>query len=222
MRSSNTAPQRAMLDAIRDGDLDRVRDLVAGDASSASATLDNGVSAVLLSAYHRRLDIARTLIEAGAPVGLYEACAMGMLSDVRDALDRDAEGANSFSPDGHTPLGLACFFGHLEIAELLLSRGASPNTESRNFQRVAPIHAAAAAGSYPILKLLLDAGANPRKEQDSGFTALHAVAAQGDIQSVRLLVERGANVSARTQDGRMPVALAAEQGHHDVVQFLKR
>lgn len=220
MRNRPTENQRALLDAIRESNADAVREILARDSSAAAAELDNGVSAVLLATYHRRPDIAEQLMAAGAKPGLYEAAALGRLLEVRDALRSDPESANSHAPDGHTPLGLACFFGHLEVAELLLSHGANPNRESRNFQRVAPLHSAAAADSLAIVKLLLDAGANPRKEQDTGFTALHSAAAHGNLEMVRLLLERGAKADARTVEGRTPVSYAAERGHHAVVDYL--
>lgn len=221
MRNNLSAGQRELLDAIREGNAEEVTRITAETPDAVHAALDNGVSAVLLAAYHRRPDIAEILIAAGAPVGLFEAAATGRLAEVEHALDQNPGDENSYGADGHTPLGLACFFGHSDIAATLLARGANPNRESRNFQRVAPIHSAAAAGSVPIVRILLDAGANPRKEQETGFTALHTAAANGDVEMVELLLERGASANARTLEGRTPATYASEHGHHQVLQLLR-
>lgn len=221
MRNNLTQPQRELLDAIREGDAERVSRIAAEAPDAVDATLDNGVSAVLLAVYHRRNDIAETLISAGAAVGLFEAAATGRLSDVERELDASPGAEQSYGADGHTPLGLACFFGHVPVVALLLERGANPNRESRNFQRVAPIHSAAASGSVEIVRMLLDAGANPRKEQETGFTALHTAAANGDVEIVELLLDRGASANARTLEGRTPATYASERGHHQVLQLLR-
>lgn len=222
MQPRTSPAQREVLDAIREGDAERVRQALRSDPGAASAALDNGVSAVLLAVYHRRPDIAEMLAEAGAEIGLFEAAALGRRDVVEREIERDPHAVSSFGADGHTPLGLACFFGHDEVVELLLARGANPNTESRNFQRVAPIHSAAASGSTPIVRRLLDAGANPRKEQETGFTALHTAAAAGDLEMAALLLERGASTQAKTQDGRSPATYASEHGHFEMLELLRR
>lgn len=216
-----TPAQRAVLDAIREADRTKISHAIDEDAAAVHARLDNGVSAVLLAAYHRQPDVAELLLSRGARPGIHEAAALGRLLDVRDILRNDPDAVNEYGSDGHTPLGLASFFGHIEIAELLLAAGANPNRESRNFQRVAPIHSAVAAGSFPIVKMLLDAGANPRKEQETGFTALHSAAAQGHLEMVKLLVDRGASPHARTVEGRTALAYAVENGHHAIVDYLR-
>ena len=58
--------------------------------------------------------------ERGALLNIFEACAAGRRERVETLLDRAPVLARGYSPDGYPPLGLAVFFGHEEIAALLL------------------------------------------------------------------------------------------------------
>ena len=60
-------------------------------------------------------------LAAGRELTVFEASALGRADRVRELLDGDAGLANSFGDDGFHPLGLACFFGHVDAARLLWS-----------------------------------------------------------------------------------------------------
>ena len=84
-------------------------------------------------------------------------------------------------------LGLACFFGHTEIAQRLLDKGADPNLASGNTLRVAPLHSAIAANSPAIVELLLSRGARTDIEDASGYTPVTSAAAHGNPAIIKLL-----------------------------------
>jgi ankyrin repeat protein len=95
-------------------------------------------------------------------------------------------------------LGLACFFGHVDAARLLLERGADVNALSTNENvQTAAIHAAAAAAGdettrYGLVKLALEHGADPNLPQGGGFRAIDAARQNGDARVEQLLLEHGA------------------------------
>jgi uncharacterized protein len=131
---------------------------------------------------------------------VFEAAALGRTDRLHDLLDEDASSANAFGADGFHPLGLACFFGNVEAARLLLERGADVNALSRNDRiQTAAIHAAAAsqakdeATRYELVKLALDHGADPNLPQGGGFRAIDAARQNGDKRIEQLLLERGAS-----------------------------
>jgi ankyrin repeat protein len=154
----------------------------------------------LLEALYRGDDDRVSELLAQDPeLNVFEAAAFGRLDRLRKLLDDDPAAANAFGDDGFQPLGLACFFGHVEAARLLLERGADPNLLARNEHlQVAPLHSASAsenkdeATRYELCELLLDCGADPNLEQGGGFTALDSARQNGDEPLERLLLDHGA------------------------------
>src|SRR5256714_15170688 len=138
-------------------------------------------------------------LATGRELDVFEAAALGRTDRVRELLDDDATRANAFGDDGFHPLGLACFFGHVDTARLLLERGADVNMLSRNEHiQTAAIHAGAAsegkdaATRYELVKLALDHGADPNLPQGGGFRAIDAARQNGDERVERLLLDHGA------------------------------
>src|SRR5881396_360160 len=138
----------------------------------------------LLSALYRG-DRARVdeLLAEDPDLNVFEAAALGRTVRLHELLDEDASRANAFGDDGFHPLGLACFFGHVDAARLLVERGADVNALSRNEHvQTAAIHAAAASGEegtdestrYELVKLVLEQGADPNLPQGGGFRAIDA------------------------------------------------
>jgi uncharacterized protein len=157
------------------------------------------MSDVLEAIYRGDRDEAERLA-AARELDVFEAAALGRTERLRQLLDDDPSRANAFGDDGFHPLGLACFFGHLHAARLLLERGSDVNMLSRNEHiQTAAIHAAAASEGkgdertrYELVKLALDHGADPNLPQGGGFRAIDAARQNGDKLVEQLLLERGA------------------------------
>lgn len=199
------------LDAVKAGDAAAVSRLVDEDPALLS-TQENGISAVMLALYHGRRDVARLLIDRGAPLSFHDLCAAGDVDRVQAMLGDDRPLLDRRSADGFPPLGLAVFFGNREVAKFLIAEGADVNAAAENAQRVAPVHAAAAVCDHEILTILLDQGADPDARQQNGYTPLHTAAARGDIDMARLLLARGADASARGTDGLSVADVAHKYG----------
>jgi uncharacterized protein len=157
------------------------------------------MSELLDALYRGQTDRVEELLARDPALDVFEAAAFGRTDRLRELLDDDNERANAFGDDGFHPLGLACFFGHVDAARLLLDRGADANALSRNEHvQTAAIHAAAAAEGkdestrYELVKLALEHGADPNLPQGGGFRAIDAARQNGDARVEQLLVEHGA------------------------------
>jgi len=214
------------LEAVKAGDLAKVKALMARDRALVNATDEAGLPAVLIAAYHGRKAVADTLISQGAELDVFGAAATGQTRRLKALLADDAQRqARRFSADGFTPLHLAAFFGHQEAVDLLLAHGADPRAVSKNSMRAFPINSAAASGNQKavvgICTVLLARGAEVTSRMEGGNTPLHEAAQRGNLELAKLLLSRGAEVNATLSDGRTPLALASAGGHQALVELLQ-
>ena len=200
-----------LMDAIRNGNAEEVRSLLAADPSLAQSRTAEGATAVLWAVYTRHPELAPLLLGTREP-DLFEACALGRTDRIAGLLDADPALVNSHAPDGFTALGLACFFRHVEAAKLLLDRGAVPSQPSSNALHLAPLHSAVASDSFELVNLLLDRGAEPNPKEASGSTPLHSAAGHGNRTIIDRLLQAGADPNAQTNDGKTPADIAKKYG----------
>jgi uncharacterized protein len=208
--------------AIKQGDVVTVARLL--DESTVllqAVDSSSGLSPTMTAAYHQQPQVIDLLVERGVTLNLFEACAAGNTERVRTLLGIDTGQVNAFALDGFHPLGLASYFGHHEVVELLLAAGAEVNTPSRNTLHVQPINSAAAGGHIEIARRLLEQGAEPNARQSEDFTPLHSAAQNGQLEMVRLLLQHGADPGAQA-NGKTPLDLAREQGHTEIVSLLSQ
>lgn len=207
-------------EAIKQGDVAKIGALLDADPSLA-AQAENDVTPILLAIYHGKQGVARLLIERGAPVSFGEAVALGDAERVRQMLAADPSLLHSRTPDGYPAAGLAIFFGHGALARWLIEQGADVNAYAENPNRVAPVHAAAAARDHETMRLLLARGADVNARQVMDYTALHGAASRGDIEMARLLLDHGAERDARGSDGMTAADVARKYGHAEFAAWIE-
>src|ERR1017187_2381553 len=153
--------EQQLFEAIRAGDASRVDELLEADPGLAGARAPDGASAVLMAIYCGHSEMVRLFEGRGVVLNLFEACAAGRSERVASLVGGDPALVGGYSDDGYPALGLAVFFGHDDIAWMLIERGADVNAASHNSQRVTPLHAAAARHSTKLVGDLLARGADP-------------------------------------------------------------
>ena len=136
---------------------------------------------------------AEELLPPDAELNVFEAAAFGRLDRLAEILDGDPAQANASSPDGFTPLHLACFSGGAGATALLVERGAELETISTaKVAQVRPLGTAAFSGDVESARVLLDAGADPNGAAEGGGTPLETAQANRNEELVELLRSRGA------------------------------
>jgi len=177
--------------AIRDGNLELVSQLVQEDQSLVSAQDENQTRDLPLhtAAISGEVGIAELLIKAGAAV------------DGGDV-------------DDSTPLDVAAMRGQMAMVELLIADGADVNHHDNN--GAYSLSFAAFGGNAEIVEVLLKAGANLAFENPNGVTLLHAAASRDLVDLYARLIKSGADVNAATTDGDTPLHWTAQRGQTDM------
>jgi len=205
--------------AIKRGDKDEVERLLMLDPILIHAK-ENGVSPILVAAYQNEPGIASFLADKTVAINIFEASATGKINNIIRLLARDPQLVNAHAEDGFQPLGLACFFGHLDSAEYLVKAGASINALSLNDLKVAPIQSATAGGHPKIVKMLLEHHADPNIREQNGYTPLHAAAQNGSEEMIRVLLFGGADLTITGHDGKTALDFAMDGGHERATLLL--
>eukprot|EP00752_Nemacystus_decipiens_P005785 g5234.t1 len=201
------------------------------------------------AAMNGRVDTARVLLEAGAPVAhrcnggrespLFAAAKNGHAEMVELLLGELGPGAvDAPSSAGETPLSVACAKGHADVVDQLLRGGAEvTGRDASSQQSVLDIAASVScpASCTRILKALLEAGGENRHGCAGGGTedggpstslraACRAVGLAG-LSAVKAVLEGGADANAVPPAGEgrrqlRPLHVAAVHGNVEAVSAL--
>lgn len=216
---------KSFFQAVTEGDRDRVAALLDADPELIEARDEEGRTGLLLAIYHGHHELVNLLSARRSEVDIFEASASGDAPRILELLRDEPRRVGYTSTDGFSPLGLASFFGHPDIVDLLVQCGADPNCPSQNAMKVTPLHSAAAhrdgTTALEICRRLLLAGADPNSGQAGGWKPLHQAAAQGNAPLVRLLLREGADPARTSDDGRTPLDMGREKGAAEVVALLE-
>lgn len=208
------------LDAIRKGDLERLRRELQSEPTIAGACDEQGVSLLLQALYSRQPEMVELFLAQREALDVFEAAALGHVEALSEQINRDPALIGAFSGDGFTPLHLAAFFGNEKTTRLLLERGALVGELAKNPMVVPPLNSAVAGGNAEVVKLILHTGANVESRQAGGFTSLMSAAAAGRRELVELLLSFGADRESRSDAGKSAADLARERGFSDLANEL--
>jgi ankyrin repeat protein len=214
--------EEIFIEAIKEGNLAQVEQLLDQRPDLLQHKLPGELSPALLAMYYSEPEVAQFLVQRGAPLDIFAASGCGALGQVQALVEAEPGLVEAVAADGFQPLGLAAFFGQVEVVRFLLEHEAAVDSPSHNPMRVMPLHSAAANRHLDICRLLLEHGAPVNAAQADDFTPLHEAAQNGQLELVRLLLDYGAEVNARKSDGQTPLALAVQYGHPEVAELLKR
>ncbi|KAJ7274632.1 ankyrin repeat-containing domain protein [Mycena rebaudengoi] len=231
----------ALQAACGKGRIDFVRRLLdLGADVDLGSPLGSGANPLQVASCYGHIEIVRLLLEhnANPNVGMALYAAAESEDDLTDIvrllLEKGAD-PNRRSPDGDSPLRIACLRHHREIVRLLIEHGVDPNSWGKGSalscatwdetvvsmllengaKIVAEDRVLTSASEYTvgIVRLLLDHGAAVHSEDAMG--ALRSASSSGNIEIVKLLVQRGLGGDLG------PALRAAASGHHlEIIQFL--
>lgn len=145
--------------------------------------------------------------------------AFGKVDALRAALEQEPARASELDENGETPLFAAAARGHVEIIELLLQHGASPNARCEGGGT--PLLMAAAFGNTAAVQRLVAGGADVDDCDDQGVTATHFAINREHAEVVRLLLDLGAQPDLKDAAGRTALDVAHELQRGELVKLLE-
>jgi RNA polymerase sigma factor (sigma-70 family) len=152
------------------GDTDRVRAILHREPELPDSFSKEGFTALALAAHFGHGDTVRFLLDRGADANVV-----------------------SRNPVGVTPLIAALFGRRVEVARILIERGAD-------------VAARRGGAGWPR----------------AGWTPLHYAAAYGFVDIASLLIKHGASVDATDDSGASPRDVAREAGQEEIARLLTR
>ncbi|XP_067324609.1 kinase D-interacting substrate of 220 kDa isoform X5 [Anolis sagrei] len=191
---------------------------------------ESGQTPLMIAAEQGNLEIVQELIKKGANCNLEDsdnwtalisAAKEGHFAIVSELLNCNVNMEHR-DMGGWTALMWACYKGRTEVAEVLLERGANPNTTGLQYS-VYPIIWAAGRGHSRIVQQLLQYGAKVNCSDKYGTTPLIWAARKGHLECVKFLLHMGADVDQEGANSMTALIVAVKGGFTDSVkEILKR
>ncbi len=117
---------------------------------------------------------------------------------------------------GETPLMLAAINNQLDLAKVLIARGADVNREGWT-----PLHYAAAKGHREMMRLLLENDAYLDSESANGTTPLMMAAFSNSPLAVKLLLEEGADPTLVNHANASALDIALSKENQQSVFYIR-
>ncbi|PSL19443.1 ankyrin repeat domain-containing protein [Shimia abyssi] len=120
----------------------------------------------------------------------------GVVAELNKGVPLEIRSTSMTSAPGVTPLFVAAKFGHVDLVQELLARGADPTIfffqDDGAYTVGTALHHAAGYGHIEVVKLLIKAGADPANYEQYIATPLHQALRGGHKEVAELLIEAGA------------------------------
>lgn len=149
-------------------------------------------------------------------MSLFDAIEDGDLRTVRKLIRAGTAIEQIDEATGTAPLALAAECGNLDVVQILLRAGASPDWGGAT----TPLEAATLEGHIEVVRALIKAYADVNRPVADGFTPLITAASTGNLDMVRMLLKAGAIPGVNDDEGETALTLAKKKGHADVVAEL--
>ena len=215
-----------LIDAVRAGDVEKVRSLLAQQADPNTPDHD-GTTALHWAAHRDDVESAESLLAAGARVGVANrygattvlvAATNGSAAMLTLLLDAGAD-PNVGLPEGETPLMRTARAGRVDAVQVLLAHGADVDARE-GWRGQTALMWATVEGNTAAAQALIDAGADVHARSDGGFTPVLFAVRHNQQDALRALVAAGADVNDTLPSGMSALAVATLNAHYDLGVWL--
>ncbi|HEY0323557.1 MAG TPA: ankyrin repeat domain-containing protein [Pyrinomonadaceae bacterium] len=182
-----------LIKAAQDGDLERIKLLVAQGADVNALSRDEWTP-LMIASLGGDVEMVKTLFGNGAAL-------------------HDAGGK------GWTALMIATIEGQTDVVRALLEHGAE--VSAKNNAGWTALRFAVSMDETEILRVLLDAGADVNVADKEGKTALMQAAGENIRESLKVLLDAGADPHLKDHKEQTALMIARQCGHTEIIKLLK-
>lgn len=150
----------------------------------------------------------------------FNAIRSGNLEGIQKVLTSVPELLNAIDERGSTPLLLATYYGHMEVAKYLLDSGAE--VDAKDSSGNTALMGVCFKGYENIAALLVNAGANVNHVNSMGATSLIYAASFNKIGIAKILLDNGANINTKDARGNTALENAQMQEAKEMVELLQQ
>ncbi|XP_046365594.2 ankyrin repeat domain-containing protein 17-like [Haliotis rufescens] len=214
--------------ACRWGHLGMTRYLLSEYSVDINSRGKCGSAPLMIAAYHGHREVFRFLVSKGANVSqvddggtnvLHWACRGGHAGMVKYVLTRYSVDVNSRAKRGRTPLMNAAYYGHRDVFEFLVSKGANVSQVDHYGENI--LHWACRGGHVGMVKYVLTRySVDVNSRAKIGRTPLMKAVYYGHRDVFEFLVSKGANVSQVDDDGDNILHYASFGRHVKMVKHI--
>jgi len=197
--------------AVERGEIERVRQLLAGGADVDAAS-PYGATPLVTAILAEQRPVVELLLAKGADTNRTSRISQ----DLFEGGSGDTEGSRKIDV---TPLLVAVFKKDMELARVLLAAGANVNFAGGD--GFTPLLVAAARGQEAIAQLLLDHGAAVDTANDQGETPLLLALQEENVPLTEVLLRKGAAVNVADKRGMTPLRVAIELPNTQLAELLR-
>lgn len=215
-----------MNDAVLQGNLKKVRTILAQKPELLSRQHNYGSDPLHLAALMGRKEIVELLLAKGANVNakrqygarsLLHATAEIKNIEPLTPIGKQVD-VNTINYSDWPAVHSAAHCGHKDVVELLLASGVAVDTKDKYGDTA--LHYATEVGAKEVVDLLLAKGAEVNTRDKKYYTPLHVGALLDQKEVVGLLLAKGAHVNAKDKSRLTPLHMAAFEGHKEIVEIL--
>jgi len=186
--------------AVLDGDLSKVRQLVA-DGADIEERDDSGRTALHIATFYSHKKMFSFLVKAGSDV-------------------------NAFEDDQYDVVTIAAVANDVEMLQLTLASGCNPKNTTSLYKGTALI-ASAHLGHTEVVDVLLKANSNVDHVNNLGWTALLEAVILGDgsskyVKVVKSLLAFKADKNIADNQGVTPLEHARQRGYEEIIELLEK
>ena len=127
---------------------------------------------------------------------------------------------DAYNGSGQTALHVAALGNAVDVARVLIGRGANPLRGKRDNPEHTPLEDAVSFNRPEMVELLARQGGYAPGAMVNGWSLLHRACEKGKARTVEALLKAGADCNEMTENGSTPLLIAIKLGQTEVAEVL--